>query len=306
MPGSSNLNMSPNQTIPNLVVAKVGAGGKISLANANGQTHMIADLMGWFPKNSGYVPLPPARVLETRAAPLGPIGVATAGKMGATPVTLSLNGKGGLPAGGIGAVVLNVTSTGSTASSWATIWPGNEAMPDASNLNYQDGETIPNLVVAKVAPDGTIKLNNAVGQTNLVADVMGYFPTGADVLQPLTPKRMLDTRYGIGAAQQPVAAGSPITLDPRGVGAVPAGATSGAVVLNVTSIGASTTTWVTVWPSGIAQPDASNLNSVAADVIPNLVIVKLGSDGKIKLANAIGSTNLVADVVGYLPATTGT
>ena len=298
-PVASNLNMTADQTIPNLVIAKVGTGGKISLANQAGQTHLVGDLMGYFPKTSGYIPLVPARVLDTRS------NIGVNGIVGTSAITLDLDNQGGLPASGLGggAVVLNVTSTGSTASnSWATVWPGDVAQPEASNLNYQDGETIPNLVVAKIAPDGTIKLNNAFGSTHLIADVMGYFPSGATVIQPLTPKRVLDTRTGVGAPAGMVTSAG-ITLDPRGVGAVPAGATTGSAILNVTTTGASANTWVTVWPTDIAQPETSNLNSAAGDTIPNLVIVKLGSDGKVRLANAVGSTHLVADIVGYMPAT---
>ena len=34
--------------MPNLVVVKVGAGGKISLYNAAGSTHVVADVAGWY------------------------------------------------------------------------------------------------------------------------------------------------------------------------------------------------------------------------------------------------------------------
>ncbi|HET9656026.1 MAG TPA: hypothetical protein VFP72_11770, partial [Kineosporiaceae bacterium] len=36
------------QTVPNLVIAKVGAGGWISIYNRLGNTHVIVDVMGWF------------------------------------------------------------------------------------------------------------------------------------------------------------------------------------------------------------------------------------------------------------------
>jgi hypothetical protein len=37
------------QTVPNLVVVKVGAGGFVNLYNSSGSTQLIADVMGWFP-----------------------------------------------------------------------------------------------------------------------------------------------------------------------------------------------------------------------------------------------------------------
>jgi hypothetical protein len=46
LPTASNLNFSAGQTIPNLVVATVGAGGKVSIFNAAGSTDVIADVVG--------------------------------------------------------------------------------------------------------------------------------------------------------------------------------------------------------------------------------------------------------------------
>ncbi len=38
----------PGQTVPNLVVVKVGAGGVVDLFNSTGSTHVVADVAGWF------------------------------------------------------------------------------------------------------------------------------------------------------------------------------------------------------------------------------------------------------------------
>jgi len=47
-PLASDLNFGPGQTIPNLVVVKLGAGGKFSVYNAQGNTHVIADVVGYY------------------------------------------------------------------------------------------------------------------------------------------------------------------------------------------------------------------------------------------------------------------
>ncbi|HET9656341.1 MAG TPA: hypothetical protein VFP72_13380, partial [Kineosporiaceae bacterium] len=41
-------NFNAGQTVPNLVIAKVGAGGWISIYNRLGDTHVVVDVMGWF------------------------------------------------------------------------------------------------------------------------------------------------------------------------------------------------------------------------------------------------------------------
>ena len=44
---------------------------------------------------------------------------------------------------------------------------------------------------------------------------------------------------------------------------------------------------------------ASNLNVSAGQVIPNMVLARVGSDGAVMMFNNGGAIDLVADVVGY-------
>ncbi len=71
-----------------------------------------------------------------------------------------------------------------------------------------------------------------------------------------------------------------------------------AVVLNVTVATSTAGSNLTVWPSGASKPLASDLNYVAGQTVPNLVVVQLGADGTISLYNAFGTTDVVIDVVG--------
>ena len=52
-PTASNLNFVPGQTVPNLVIVKLGRGGVVSFYNLQGATHLVADVAGWFPEGSG-------------------------------------------------------------------------------------------------------------------------------------------------------------------------------------------------------------------------------------------------------------
>ena len=47
-PLASNLNYAAGDTVPNLVVVKLGDGGRASLFNSSGDTHVIADVAGWY------------------------------------------------------------------------------------------------------------------------------------------------------------------------------------------------------------------------------------------------------------------
>ena len=54
-----------------------------------------------------------------------------------------------------------------------------------------------------------------------------------------------------------------------------------------------------VYPSGTTRPNASSLNLEPAMAVANAVVAKLGSNGRIRVYNANGDVDVVADVTGY-------
>ncbi|HEY4993781.1 MAG TPA: hypothetical protein VII33_17040, partial [Nakamurella sp.] len=90
-------------------------------------------------------------------------------------VSLQVTGQGGVPATGVSAVVVNVTAVNPTTAGFITVWPSLTTRQQTSNLNFQAGQNIPNLVVVPVGADGKIQLFNGSGGTvQLLADVTGY------------------------------------------------------------------------------------------------------------------------------------
>jgi protocatechuate 3,4-dioxygenase beta subunit len=83
------------------------------------------------------------------------------------------------------------------------------------------------------------------------------------------------------------------------VGTDPIPADASAVVLNVTEVGATANSVLTLYPYGGTLPQASNLNFGPGTVIPNLVTVTVGQGGAVVIYNAMGSVNVLADVEGY-------
>jgi hypothetical protein len=68
-PTASNLNFRAGQTVPNMVVVDVGDGGRVSIYNLSGATHVVVDVLGWMPAGGSYEGLVPARLMDTRTAP---------------------------------------------------------------------------------------------------------------------------------------------------------------------------------------------------------------------------------------------
>jgi len=295
-PLASNLNFVPGQTVANAVLTKVGTGGKISIYNNGGAVDVIVDVVGWFPDNQSYVGLTPARLADTRNLPTIDGQFSNTGALGQGGVAnVKVVGRGNVPASGVGAVALNVTAAGPIGSSFITVWPTGGARPTASNLNFVTGQTVPNLVIAKVGDGGQVSIFNNTGKVDVVVDVLGWFPSGS-AFNPLMPARLLDTR-NTGS----VVGGVTRDVQISGLaGGPPAGAA--AVALNVTVTNPAAASFLTVWPSGGARPLASNLNFSAGQTVANTVLVKLGTNGKISLFTP-SNADVVIDVLGWFPAT---
>jgi hypothetical protein len=96
--------------------------------------------------------------------------------------TYQAAGAAGIPAAGgpdaPTAVVLNVTAVHAGATGgYFTLYPADiPTRPLASDLNFKGTQTVPNLVVVKLAPDGRFTLASvAPDATHAVIDVLGYY-----------------------------------------------------------------------------------------------------------------------------------
>ncbi|MEU7923170.1 right-handed parallel beta-helix repeat-containing protein [Micromonospora zamorensis] len=238
---------------------------------------------------AAYTALTPQRVLDTRAA-LGVPG--TVPIPADTEVVLALPQINGTPAADISAVVLNVTATAPTSAGFLRVYPDGTTLPDASNVNFVPGETVPNLVTVPMS-NGNLRIRNtASGTVHVVADLQGYYAATGSGFRSVAPSRVLDTRSAGGSAFAPNT-GRTVNLS----GQIPSGVT--AVVLNVTVTEPTTSGVLTVHPYGTAVPMASNLNFVAGQTIPNLVMVPV-VDGKVSIQNvSSGRTDVVADLSGW-------
>ena len=118
----------------------------------------------------------------------------------------------------------------------------------------------------------------------------------------LVPQRLLDTRFGLGAPTGIVPAGGVVHLQVTGRGGVPA-ANVTAVVLNMTVTGPTGAGHLTVYPAGVAQPNASALNFVKNWTGANSVTVKLGAGGVVDIYSS-GTTHIIADVLGFYTGAT--
>ncbi|MGE0139573.1 MAG: hypothetical protein AB7R77_17300 [Ilumatobacteraceae bacterium] len=176
MPTASVLNLQrPGDTVPNLVIVPLGAGGQVSLFTQQG-AHLVVDVVGWFTDGSApsssvglFVPLTPERFLDSRTGE--PFGKLWQGQRN----DLVVGGRGQVPSTGVSAVVANLTSTGAARAGFVTAWPAVTTQPLASNLNAPGGNgTVASLAFVALGSTKAFSLFSQSG-TEIVADVAGYF-----------------------------------------------------------------------------------------------------------------------------------
>jgi hypothetical protein len=126
----------------------------------------------------------------------------------------------------------------------------------------------------------------------------------------INPCRLADTRpevgTNVGSRSTPLGADDTFVLTGTGEqgnchSAVPATAT--ALSLNVTAVGPTSPTFLTLYPTGAEQPTTSNLNPVpGAPPTPNAVTVDLNDGGQFSVFNKFGTVDVIVDVVGFYEA----
>jgi hypothetical protein len=113
----------------------------------------------------------------------------------------------------------------------------------------------------------------------------------------IIPIRVMDTRSGLGASGS-LQAGQTITLPLAGTNGIPADAT--AVMLNVTVVGGTAPSFLTVYPAGASLPNSSSVNWSDGRALANGLTVGVGADGKVAFFNQAGIVHVIVDVQGYV------
>lgn len=299
-----------------------------------GAANVVVDVFGWFSSSSfdadtpfdpaapdgnqaderggRLIPVTPARLLDTRDR-VGGIGAFGERESRA----LQIRGAGGVPDDAqVTGVVLNVVGVRPTWYTYLSVLPAAPSgSSSTSNVNLVPGQTKSNLVMAPVSPDGKVYLYNNLGLTEVVVDVMGYFIDGrvestrAGRVVPLSePYRVLDTRLasfgsvplGPGQAESWSFANFAASVNIGGVSvgnqsALIGNLTNAALARQYPTVGV-TPSYLALWPTGLARPNASNLNTVEGAAVPNMTVVKYGTAQQVDVYNARGYAHYLFDV----------
>jgi len=283
-PPTSTLNTRPDRDVANSAIIPLQGGAIDVYTSAPG--HVIVDVTGVFvpaaTAGAGrFVPVPPQRLLDTRAA--GGAQAASPGTIVDVPVPPGLEGAA--------AMAVNVTHVGTGTAGFVSV-----GGPGTSFLNYPAAdEAVAATVIAPVV-DGHLRLYDDAGGF-VIVDLFGWFtgaaaPASADGLfVPVPPLRMFDTR----AVDGRVWSGGTLEAPSPFAGAA-------ALAVNVTVTMADRAGYVTVHPAGVTRPETSSLNPTRFDhTLANLALAPVSTRGLAVYAS-IG-TDVVIDATGYFTGT---
>ncbi len=300
------------QTVANTAIVKLGANNSINVYTSH-DTDLLIDAFAYFTDDStaanlAYYPVTPCRVVETRAeyrSPAGPFGPPTMAKGETRRFKFPGNGYCNVPAGAA-AYSVTLTAVPPASLAYITAWAAGVTQPVVSNMNSFAGRTLANNILVPVSSDGSMDVYT-YDYTDILIDINGYFaPDNGSGLfyYPVTQCRASDTRssaypspFGTPAMGSGETRSLAIPSSTTRCSGIPANAK--AFVVNATSISSGVPMpFLTMWDTGGAQPNASQLNAFQGQTVTNLAIVPAGTNGSINVYT-YRPTQLVLDVSGY-------
>jgi hypothetical protein len=275
-----------------------------------GQTISISQLgTGGGPSGLRFVPLPPCRVMETRAlynfeGRTGAFGPPALIASETRTLNLPVSNVCSIPSTAK-AYVVNVTVIPTTTVNFVTVWPAGETRPNVWTIRSPDGQTVANSAIVTAGTNGGISVF-ASDRTDLLIDISGYYTDSTAVsglaYYPLTPCRVIDTRV---LYRQPAGPFGPPSM---GKGEtrrfrfpvtpycpVPVAA---AYSVTITAAPPAALAYLTAWPGGSGQPNVSSINSFVGRVLANSVIIPASADGSIDVFT-FDATDFLIDINGY-------
>ena len=249
------------------------------------------------PAGTTFVPIDPVRLLDTRTN-LGLAGRFTA----STPRLLTVAGRLGIPSQAV-AITANLTVVGQQQAGYLSVTPTLDSNPSTSALNFPLGDDRANNITSPLS-SGKLSIVYKAGaekKTHVLLDVTGYFMENntGETYKPVTPVRLLDTRFGNGLTG-PFFAHIVRDFDVAGRDGIPDNAK--AVTGNLTVFGQTAAGYVTLGPTLADNPSTSTINFPLGDTRANGITVRLAADGHldaIYVAPLGKLAHLIFDVTGY-------
>lgn len=296
---SSLINWTAGDVVANLSTLPVASDGTVTLTNgAKTAAHVIVDVQGWTgsQESTRLTSLPATRLVDSR------VGTASNPRATALGPNESLDVKvtgGAVPVGAV-AALLRVTATEPGAPGHLTMSASGAVT--TSVVNFRNGDSVGNALVAALTADGTVRLtNHSQMATHVVVDAQGWIGGAATQLYRTTPQvRLVDTRFGTlgnpgttilgpGEIRAFRVAGGPGTPVPTG---------TSMVAVNLTVTDGNQPGWVAA--GATSAPGIPLVNYRPGEARAGFGTIDVAPDGRVWVRNeSKGRVHVVLDVHGY-------
>ncbi|MGA2369802.1 MAG: choice-of-anchor tandem repeat GloVer-containing protein, partial [Candidatus Korobacteraceae bacterium] len=135
---------------------------------------------------------------------------------------------------------------------------------------------------------------NVIMTQNLAVTAVFVEPGHGIQFTPVTPCRLVDTRK----TNDPIQGGTSQSYTLPQLGGCNIPSSAAAYSLNVTVVPITTLGYLTIWPTGEAQPGVSTMNSPDGRIKANAAIVPAGTNGAVSVY-VTDTTNIILDIDGY-------
>lgn len=311
-PGASSINFRAGDTRANTITMPVDTDGGVRLWNYLGTAHVIIDVTGFYAKDNtiasnygtgaGMLPVS-ARLVDSRTSGT-PIPAGQTRKITYRAASSTRPTERGL--------YLNVTVPSPRAAGYLRVWNG-VGNPSISTLNWKGGEG----AVANTTAIGTYNpadnsvsfsiTNRSPSAIHYIVDVLGAYDMEIwdTKYVKVNPRRVLDTRTGVGLPRGKLGAGQTKTVTlPSGFGGANVyGIVGNAVILNISTNGS----FIRIWDNDPPPPTISTVNGDRGDVVANGVVTMTHYSNKtLAVSNYRGTVDAILDVTGYFAFETAT
>jgi hypothetical protein len=320
-PTASSINFVRGWTGANLVTVPVIGGPNVRFFNANGSTHVAADIVGYYHsaastavpsmvEYNSYSAIDPVRMVDTRDAdwdnePLP----------GGEYLWQAMD-FGEADNARIRAFAVNVTVVAPKAAGFLTAFDGDSwRTHSTSTLNFTAGRTVPNMAIVKAGrcseecdhpavPYPRFGIHNTSSSSaHVIVDVVGVYYDGDPGDEGWrfkslpSPKRFVDSRTALGLPANLGANQVRTVTTPASI----AGYNTMAVVTTTTAAAPTSNTVLTLWANdGSTRPDVSNLNPYARQIVSNMTITEVGPGNTFRIHNNSGTAPVVMDAAGTM------
>ena len=301
-PSTPNMYFRSAQSVTGEVLAAIDATGKVCVASST-PAHIYVDVKGYF--TAGFRATSLQRVVDTRADSTQGLRSVNKVKLAAkqvmrvkmTDLTVA-----GVPATGVGAVVLNITAVNSVSSGYITAYNCGQR-PRLWNLSFSKNTPVAAMAIVPVKSlTGEVCIYSSAA-TDVMVDVMGWFaPADFGII---TAQRIADTResrpQGLRSVDKVMISGTKqLTLKLTNLPEVPMPSDRiQAVVLRVSARALTMNGYVTVYPCG-DRPRKVSVRLMAGQMSGNTVIVPLHPTARSICVYSSALSDVVVDIAGWI------